>query len=145
MKKILSFIVAALTLGGVACADVDRPISFDGLPTEAQQFISEYFSGREVALAREEGHMLDRSYEVVFTNGDTVEFDDRGAWTEVVCREGGVPTKVVPRLIAEYVSWNYPDAVIVEINRGRNEYGVKLSNGLDIEFDRKFNVTDLDR
>lgn len=145
MKKILSFIVAVLALGGVACADVDRPIGFDGLPAEAKQFISEYFPGREVTFATVDGHMLGRSYEVIFSNGDTVEFDDRGAWTEVVCREGGVPAGIIPRPIAEYVGRNYPDAVIVEINRSRNQYDVELSNGWDIEFDRNFNVTDLDR
>ncbi len=144
MKKILSFIVAVLALGGVACADGERPIGFDRLPGEAQQFINEYFPGLEVAFAKVDGH-LDKSYDVLFSNGDTVEFDGRGAWTEVVCRESGVPAGIVPTPIADYVGRNYPDAVIVEINRDRNEYDVELSNGWNIEFDRNFNVIDLDR
>lgn len=145
MKKILLFIAAALALGGAACAGVDRPVGFDGLPVAAKQFVSDYFPGREVVLAKVDGHLLDRDYEVIFSNGDTAEFDDRGEWTEVVCREGGVPAGIVPRPIAEYVGRNYPDAVIVEISRSRHEYDVELSNGWEIEFDRNFNVTDLDR
>lgn len=50
----------------------------------------------------------------------------------------------VPAQIAQYVSGHYPDASIVQIDRDKHDYEVKLSNGLELTFDLKFNLIDID-
>ena len=61
MKK-LGLIISALFLTlGVACADVDRPISVNELPQKAQKFLKEHFSNREVSFAKEDPELLPTS------------------------------------------------------------------------------------
>ena len=76
--------------------------------------------------------------------GDKVEFDKAGEWTEVRCRQTGVPAQIVPAQIAEYVKTNYPDAVILQIERDSREWEVKLSNRWEITFDKQMRVIDID-
>ena len=40
-----------------------------------------------VAMAKLESGMFYKSYDVVFTNGEKVEFDKSGEWKEVRCRQ----------------------------------------------------------
>ena len=72
------------------------------------------------------------------------EFYKDGEWKEVDCRYSSVPAAVVPAQIAQYVSGHYPDASIVQIDRDKHDYEVKLSNGLELTFDLKFNLIDID-
>ena len=44
---------------------------------------------------------FDKSYDVIFTNGDKLEFDKKGVWTEVNCKYSAVPVAVVPDAIKE--------------------------------------------
>lgn len=132
------------TLQTVAWADDDKPIQVNQLPQQAQTFISTYFANSKVAMAKMETDLFDKSYEVIFTNGDKVEFDRKGAWKEVSCKYSAVPNEVVPSAIREYVIANYPDTRILRLEKDKRDYEVKLSNGWEIKFDLKFNVIDLD-
>ena len=132
MKKFLFLAAALLALGiSTACADSDRPIDVAQLPQKAQQFIQKHFAGEKVALAKVERDFLEVRYE-------------DGEWKEVDCRYSSVPAAVVPAQIAQYVSGHYPDASIVQIDRDKHDYEVKLSNGLELTFDLKFNLIDID-
>ena len=145
MKKFLFLAAALLALGiSTACADSDRPIDVAQLPQKAQQFIQKHFAGEKVALAKVERDFLEVRYEVIFTDGAKAEFYKDGEWKEVDCRYSSVPAAVVPARIAQYVSGHYPDASIVQIDRDKHDYEVKLSNGLELTFDLKFNLIDID-
>ena len=91
-----------------------------------------------------ERDFLEARYEVIFTDGAKAEFYKDGEWKEVDCRYSSVPAAVVPAQIAQYVSGHYPDASIVQIDRDKHDYEVKLSNGLELTFDLKFNLIDID-
>jgi hypothetical protein len=44
------------------------------------------------------------------------------------------------------MSKNYPQAKVVKIEKNdRKGYDIELSNGFDIEFDKKFRVVEIDR
>ena len=78
-------------------------------------------------------------------NGDKVEFDKKGRWTNIDCEHSAVPGAVVPQSIKEYVQKQYPSAKILKLElTDRKGYDVELSNDVDIEFDKKFNVIDID-
>ena len=144
MKKVFLFLVCLFALQTVVMADDDKPIQVNQLPQPAQTFIKQYFSSAKVAMAKMETDLFDKSYDVIFTNGDKLEFDKRGAWTEVNCKYSSVPGNVIPAQIQKYVSTNYPDAKVLRIEKDKKDYEIKLSNGWEIKFDLKFNVIDID-
>ena len=125
-------------------ADNDKPVQVNQLPAQAQTFLQTYFKDAKVALATQETELFNKSYDVVFNTGDKVEFDKSGQWTEVRCRQTGVPAQIVPAQIAEYVKTNYPDALILQIERDSREWEVKLSNRWEITFNNQFQVIDID-
>ena len=85
-----------------------------------------------------------KSFDVIFTSGDKLEFDKSGDWTEVKCIKNGVPSQIVPKEIIDYVNTNYPNEKILQIERNSREYEIKLSNRWEIKFDKQFRVIDID-
>ena len=144
MKKLVFLLVCLFTLQTVARADDDKPIQVTQMPQPAQQFIKQHFADSKVALAKMESDFFYKSYEVIFTNGDKVEFDNKGNWEEVNCKYSFVPTAIIPAAIQKYVTTNYPDAKILKIERDKKDYEVKLSNRTELKFDLKFNLIDID-
>lgn len=135
MKKILLLLVCLFSLQTVVRADDDRPIAVTQLPASAQQFIKKHFAGNQVAFAKMEKDWFSKSYDVTFTNGNKLEFDEKGEWTEVDCKYTSVPVAIVPKAIADYVAQNYKDVRILKIDRDTRDYEVKLSNRLELKFD----------
>ena len=146
MKKLALLFVSLFVLSFGAKAINDKPIQVEEMPKKAQQFIQTHFAGVSVAMAKVELDFLSKSYDVIFTNGDKVEFDKKGKWTKVDCEHSQVPQAIIPMAIQHYAAKNYPDAKVVKIEvTDRKGYDVDLSNGFDIEFDKKMNVRDIDR
>ena len=83
MKKLVLLLVCMFTMHTMVMADNDKPIQVNQLPAKAQTFINTYFKDHKVALAKEESGMFYKSYDVVFTNGEEIEFDKAGEWKEV--------------------------------------------------------------
>jgi hypothetical protein len=144
MKKFIMMLVCMFAVHTMVMADNDRPIQVNQLPAKAQTFIKTYFKNHKVALAKMESGVFYKSYDVVFTNGEKVEFDKAGEWKEVRCRQSEVPAQVVPEAIRNYVKTNYPDARILEIEFDHNEYEITLSNRWEITFDSQMRVIDID-
>lgn len=144
MKKI--FLTAAISFlsFGVACADIDRPIEVKDLPTKAQTFLKQHFSNTAVSLAVEDKEFVFNEYEVVLVNGAKMDFDSSGEWTEIDCKYATVPDAIVPKQILSSVAERYPDAKVLKIKRQRKGYEVSLSNRLELSFDSKFKVVDID-
>ena len=87
---------------------------------------------------------LSKSYDVIFTDGSKAEFDKNGVWTEVDCKPNAVPSFFVPKGIQVFIKSNYPGVTITKIEKVRAGYDVELSNHLEITFDKKCNVMDID-
>lgn len=144
MKKLLFLFISMFAL--TAYADNDKPIKVAEMPKEAQQFINAHFANRQVAMAKVEESFMDRSYEVIFTNGDKVEFDKRGRWEEVDCEYSEVPAAILPVAIQTYLTKNYPNVKVLKVElTDRKGYEVELSNDFELDFDKKFNLIDIDR
>lgn len=144
MIRILSVVLLAVfAWQAPMIADNDKPITVSQLPSKAQQVINKSFKGKKVALVLQEG-VINKSYEVVFTNGEKLEFDRNGNWTEVDCRRTGVPAALIPAAIKTYVNQNYADAKVMKMEKDRSEYEVKLSTGIEITFNKNLQVIDID-
>lgn len=144
MKRVISTVAVLLFTLGVACAKADQPIKAEELPVAAQTFIKTYFSGSKISFAKLDDEFLYKEYEVMLTDGTKLEFNGDGEWENVDCKYGAVPSGIVPARIAEYIKKNYPDAKILKIDRDRRDYEVALSNHLELTFDLKFNLVDID-
>ncbi len=144
IQKTIMALICLVAFQAPVLADNDKPISVDQLPTTAQQTLKSYFSAKKVALAKVESGLIDKNYDVIFTTGEKIEFDRKGNWTEIDCKQSAVPTKLVPTQISNYVKQNYSGCKILKIEKDRNEYEVKLSNGIEITFNKNFSVIDID-
>ena len=127
-----------------ACADNKRPITAEQLPAKSQTFLKTHFSGKRILLVTLERGHLKTTYEVRYADGTGVEFRKDGEWTEVDCRLDTVPTAIVPRPVLTFVAEHYPDSHICKVERDRKGYEVKLSNRLELAFDSKFRLIEVD-
>jgi signal transduction histidine kinase len=134
----LSFTASSFRISNTGDASLDKNRIFERFYKEGK---AEGSTG--LGLAKLDSDLFSKSYDVIFTNGEKIEFDKSGDWTEVKCKSG-VPTQIVPSAIRTYVKNNYPDASIIQIERKRNEYEVKLSNRWEITFDSQMRVIDID-
>lgn len=144
MKKLLLLFVCLFTIQSVVKADDDKPVRMDQLPQSAQQFIKTHFGDSKVAIAKMETDWFDKSYDIIFTDGNKLEFDKQGNWKEINCKYSAVPASVIPEQIQKYVTENYPGAQVLKIERDKRDYEVKLSNRWELKFDLQFNLIDID-
>ncbi len=146
MKRTIILFASLFALLQLACADDDKPIQMEQMPKAAQEFIRTHFSGSTIAIAKQETDFFDKNYDVIFTDGNKVEFNRKGEWTEVDCRYSQVPVAIIPAAVKAYIDSKYPNTPVLDIEKSdRGGYDVKLSNNFDIEFDKRFNVIDIDR
>ena len=148
MKRILRILMIAIccmvSCNMVANAGNDKPISVNALPAKAQPLLSQHFNGQKVMLATIESGVVSRSYDVVLQNGTKLEFDKKGNLTEIDCKQATVPAKLIPQAIRNYLKENYPAQAVKKIEMNKNEYEVELANGLDLTFNKHFQVIDID-
>ncbi len=137
--KIKAIITAVfLTIALTAQADDDRPIRFDQLPKRAQQLINESFPDDRISYAKMERDLLDVSYEVILVSGTKLEFVRNGEWREISAQTTTIDPKLIPAPINDYIQQNYPECEVVKIEREKYTYEVKLTNGVQLKFDRSF-------
>lgn len=143
MKKIKFFLLMAMVMTmslAMNADDDDRVITFDQLPQAAQTFLKTHFATKVPLLVTADWDDFTIRYE----SGEKVEFDRTGNWKDIECYSGKVPTEAIPEQISAYLNQNYPGKSVIKLERHRSVYEVKLNNGLEIEFNRNFQVTDMD-
>lgn len=145
MKKILFAVVAFLAFGvSVAVADNNKVINKNQLPAQAQKFLNDHFNGVKLSYAKLDRDFLERSYEVLLADGTKLEFFSNGEWQEVDCKFSEVPAGIVPEPIVKYIAENFPGEKVLKIELDRGNYELKLSNRLELTFNKNFNIIDID-
>lgn len=135
---IKSLMTVALLVVAVVANAQDKVITFAQLPKKAKNFVTTYYAADQVVLVKEESELLSgKSYDVKLRDGVKLEFDAKGEWTEVDAELKAVPVKIVPASILEYVKKSFPNNEIVQISRSSRKYSVELTNGIDLEFNKK--------
>lgn len=145
MKKI--FVSAALLFAGITASfaeDRERPITLDKLPAAAQEFLAANFKDLTLVYAVEDPKFIGSEYEVIYTDRTEVDFESNGEWSSVERKYAAVPAAIVPMQIADYVKKSFAGESIRKIDRDKYTWEVELSNGLEIKFDRNFQVIDID-
>lgn len=129
-KQVFLVLLAVLTVGLFASCNKFNLFGDNELPTNAQQFINQYFPNSTILYSEKDG----AHYDVKLSGNVELEFDLNGNWIEVDCNTNPVPAGIVPTEIADYVATNYPNNFIVKISRHNQHYEIELNNDLDIEF-----------
>lgn len=148
MKRIMRIVMIAIfcmmSFNIVANAGNDKPINVNELPAKAQTLLSKHFKGQKVMLATIESGVVSRSYDVVLRNGTKLEFDNKGNLTEIDCKQGIVPSQLIPQPIKNYLKENYRGEAVRKIELNKKEYEVELTNGIDLTFNKHFQLIDID-
>lgn len=148
MKRIFRILMIAIccmvSCNMAANAGNEKPISVNALPAKAQTLLNNHFNGQKVMLATIESGVVCRSYDVVLQNGTKLEFDKKGNLTEINCKQGIVPALLIPQAIKNYLKDNYAGQSVKKIEMNKNEYEVELTNGLDLTFNKHFQLIDID-
>ena len=135
MKKIFSILALAIaTLVGLqSCEKNDVMIPAAELPEEVISFLDTHFSGIEIRSVIKDYDNSTYEFEVYLSNGTRIELSRRGEWRNVENHLAGVPHSVVPNKILTYVAENYPDQMIIGIERDR-QIDVELKGGVELVF-----------
>ncbi len=146
MKKIALIIAGIFISLSTMFADNDRYTKdVNQLPAISRQFISTYFNDANIShIVIEKNFFGVKGYEVLLTNGIDIEFNRSGEWKEVDGNHTIIPETIIPLNIASYVKTNFQGNDIITIEKETRECSVKLSNGLELTFNRKGNLIDID-
>lgn len=140
MKKFILTLLSVILIAGAANATGrKKAIDPDNLPKAAIQLIQKHWPSCDIESAWIDG----REYEALLTDGTLIEFDNKGTWKEMKCMDG-LPVTLVPVYITRYVVNRYPKMLIIDCEKMKGGYEVQLTNGLEIQFDLRGNVTHVD-
>lgn len=146
MKKILMALVLGLTITATACADDVISRNVNDLPAAARTILTKQFGNTQVSYIKIDKDLFQStSYDIQLVNGWEVGFDSKGNWTEVDCKKTGtVPNYFIPATIKKTVKEMFPNERITKIERDSRDYEVELSNDVDLKFDKKGNLKEVD-
>lgn len=146
MKRIGIILIGLALMTNMACADNDKVTNnINELPQVSRTFLNNYFNGNKVSHIKiDKDLFLVDSYDVILTDGTSVEFNRDGEWKEVKSFQQNIPDSLIPAEIRQYVSQNYPGQKIMTVERGKRKVSVDLANGLELKFDLNGNLIDID-
>ena len=135
-------LVAVLSIALWSCSDDDEPVPITKLPSSSQTFLNTYFDNVDIISVTKDKD----DFEVLLSNGYSVEFNTSGEWTDVDAPVGKtVPTGFYPAAIDTYISSAYSGSGINEISRIDRGYEVELLNGTDLYFSADGTYIGIDR
>ncbi len=142
MKKV---IILALFIG---FALTNTSCNSDKKAQAINEFVRAYFPDTEVIANIKDGLDCD----VTLSDYTQIGFDGnlfgKIEWDEVDCRHASlstaVPAALVPAEISNYVSRIHGSQTITKIAKDNRGWDIELSNGIEIEFDKRYNVVDFD-
>ena len=146
MKRINYLLIVLSLLSVMACAGNDKITSDTNvLPVSSRQFISDHFKDIPVSHIQKEKNLIRiSSYDVILTDGTNVEFNHKGEWKEIKRHGLPIPPAIIPEVIQDLIKKNYSSNKVVKIEKEIRDYEIKLDNGLEMTFDLKGNLIDID-
>ncbi len=143
MKRIFTFLVCLSAFFVIASAD-DRPVTFEQLPAEAKSFINDNYKGVKIIYSTKDDDFFRPDYNVMLTNGILLEFNYSGSLKKIEAKKGSISKSLIHEGIKDVVEQHYPGAEYLEYEIGKRTYDVKLSNRLELKFDKSFHIIEVD-
>lgn len=143
MKKLFLMICLAVTFVLTACAD-GRLIPFEQLPVNAQTIITQNFVRENILFVAIDSEIFSTEYEVKFNDGKELKFNGSGELIKVDCKYEPVPETLVPAEVLTQVRSSYPNAFIKEWKLDDGRWKAELNNGLELIFNKRYQLVDID-
>ena len=143
MKNIFATLFISLAFITLAKAD-DKPATYDQLPAAAKTFIAENYPADQISYITVDDDIIRPDYTVMLQSGVKIEFENNGSLSKISSSQNGIPAEIIPMQIRDYVRRNYPDAAYVSYEIDRNSYEVTLSNRLELKFNSRFALVEID-
>ena len=111
-------------------------------------FVQTYFPNMEIIASIKDGF----GYDVTLSDYTQISFEGnlfgKLDWDEVDCRHANtnttVPAALVPAEITNLVNKLHGSQSIAKIAKDDRGWDIALTNGIELEFDKRFNVVDMD-
>ena len=143
MKNLIAVGIFALVLMMTACSD--KPVTAEQLPEPVKTFVQQAFPGQTIIYAEKDQELTGAKYDVVLNDGTRVEFNTDDEWDKIECpMTNPVPTALIPEPIVAHIQANFPDAMILKIDKEHDGYEVELANGLELKFNKQGVLTEMD-
>lgn len=143
MKNIKFFLLMAMVMTmslTMSADDDDRVITYDQLPQAAQTFLKANFANKVPLLVTADWD----DYTIRYESGEKIEFNRSGEWKDIECYNSKVPANAIPEPISNYIKQNYPGKSVIKLERHRSVFEVKLNNGMEVEFNRNYQLIGVD-
>lgn len=143
MKKLIALGIFALVLLMSACSD--KPVTASELPADITAFIQQSFPGQTISFAKKDLEITGWQYDVVLADGTQIDFDTDHVWDKIQCAmTTTVPTALIPAPIQTHLRTNFPDAMVLKIDKERYGYEIELANGLEMKFNPQGALMEVD-
>lgn len=134
MKKNLLLFVVLFTTSTLTFAYDDRPVEPASLPNIVKEFVNIHFKESKITYATRDWDEFD-----VYLQNAKIEFRTDGTWKEVKMYGVTIPKSIInllPEKIKIYLNHNFNEIGVVEVQKKHYKYEIKLSSGLEMEFDK---------
>lgn len=120
--------------------EVGVSVDYSEIAPEIMLFVETHFPQTSIYNCRQTQHY----YKVMLNDHSKLKFNHSLEWVEIDCEHsviyGVVPVSIVPEQITNYVTINYADNHIDQIEKEYFGWEIELNNDHDIKFDHNFNV-----
>lgn len=137
------YLCFAISIFLTAC-DKEEIISTESLPESAQQFIQKHFPNDNILQVKYEKEGTEKQYNVLFNNGNKIEFYKSGEWKKIECISSSIPQAIIPQAIDDFVTSNHSGQKIVKIEKEKQHIEIELSNMIEIRFNKSYSFIGYD-
>lgn len=123
-----------------ASCDDEKRVDIDKLPTKAQQFISGNFPGISVAQIIQDKDDGRKEYDVILSDGSTMQFDENGDWKEITCPFSTFPPNVLPENITTDLNGRYPQAHILKAEKEIGGYVLEINTAEGAHYELRYST-----
>lgn len=147
MKNLIIILTILLSINTVFSQNRDKLITKEELPKESIEFLNTYFSDTKENIIRVDYDIWIEDYQVFLDNVE-IEFYKSGKLKEIKCRNG-VDYKILPKEIIKDLLSRYKNPIIKEFqieieSKRRVYYEVTLKGGLELTYNKRFKLIDID-
>ena len=145
MRKYFIALVAVIaTLGTFAAEIGDIPVEVNALPATAKHFLKTKFPNSDVVYAVKDVDFASVEYKVMLSEGIVIEFNKRGEWKEIDGKGKPLSEAVLPEVVRKMVQQKFSGTVVTCISLDKDNYEVKLNNGLEVELTSSGKIIDVE-
>lgn len=143
MKNLFVIGVFAFMMLLTGCSD--KPVLPTELPAPITTFIQQNFPGQTISFAKKDLEITGWQYDVVLADGTQIDFDTDKEWDKIQSSmTNPVPTNLIPAPIVTHLQANFPDAMVLKIDKERNGYEIELANGLELKYNSQGALMEMD-